>query len=196
MVLARPLASGPHAGGPVGVRQGAECLPCVRERNPAIAGLARLPGPRRRHPVAKETRPCCNKRGSLPSSLVTKEVPLRTAVAMKEPETIMQPGLERVFETWHGMVFRTAYRITGNAADAEDVLQTVFLRLAGRDASAAVVENEESYLRRAAVNASLDVVRARHTAGTVPLENLPTSASCTELRELRDTLRRALGRLI
>jgi len=120
---------------------------------------------------------------------------LRTAVAMKEPETVMQPGLERVFETWHGMVFRTAYRITGNAADAEDVLQTVFLRLAGRDASAAVVENEESYLRRAAVNASLDVVRARHTAGTVPLEDLPTSASCTELRELRDTLRRALGRL-
>ena len=34
------------------------------------------------------------------------------------------------------MVFRTAYRITGNAADAEDVLQTVFLR----DGSAATIQ--------------------------------------------------------
>jgi DNA-directed RNA polymerase specialized sigma24 family protein len=40
------------------------------------------------------------------------------------------PGeLETLFQTHHGRVFRTAQRITGSAADAEDVLQTVFLRL-------------------------------------------------------------------
>jgi len=37
--------------------------------------------------------------------------------------------LETLFQTHHGRVFRTAQRITGSAADAEDVLQTVFLRL-------------------------------------------------------------------
>jgi len=41
-------------------------------------------------------------------------------------------GLERVFLEHQGRVFRAAYRITGNAQDAEDVLQTVFLRLARR----------------------------------------------------------------
>ena len=41
----------------------------------------------------------------------------------------MVKPLDQMYEAHHGMVFRTAYRITGNAADAEDVLQTVFLRI-------------------------------------------------------------------
>ena len=40
-----------------------------------------------------------------------------------------------MYREHHAMVFRTAYRITGNAADAEDVLQTVFLRMVRRDDS-------------------------------------------------------------
>ncbi len=103
--------------------------------------------------------------------------------------------LEQMFQAHHGMVFRTAYRITGNAADAEDVLQTVFLRLIRRDPAARALENPESYLRRAAVNAGLDIVRSRQDARTVPLEDMPSSAACTELRELRDHLRRALAKL-
>jgi len=41
-----------------------------------------------------------------------------------------------LFRVHHGLVFRTAYRITGNAGDAEDVLQTVFLRLLRRGRNA------------------------------------------------------------
>src|SRR5215831_10949659 len=123
------------------------------------------------------------------------EVPLGAALMMYEPGITAQTGLERTFEACHGLVFRTAYRITGNAADAEDVLQTVFLRLASRSSAAERVENEESYLRRAAVNTSLDVVRGRQTMSTVPIEDTATNPSCTELREMRDALRRALARL-
>lgn len=90
------------------------------------------------------------------------------------------------------MVFRTAYRITGNAADAEDVLQTVFLRLVRGNPE---IENPESYLRRSAVNAALDVVRARHHSDTLEPERMAASGSCTELSELRDTLRRELSKL-
>jgi RNA polymerase sigma-70 factor (ECF subfamily) len=91
-------------------------------------------------------------------------------------------------------VFRTAYRITGNAADAEDVLQTVFLRLLRRDRSAAALENQESYLRRAAVNVALDVVRSG--TGKLPLDSAPPgSRPPTDRRELRDCLRRALASL-
>src|SRR5258708_6005962 len=103
-------------------------------------------------------------------------------------------ALDRIYETHHGMVFRTAYRITGNAADAEDVLQTVFLRMVRREGAAEIL-NAESYLRRWAVNASVDVVRARRDAGTLEMETLPASGSCTELAALRDSLRRALAKL-
>jgi RNA polymerase sigma-70 factor (ECF subfamily) len=67
--------------------------------------------------------------------------------ALREPF-----GLESVFLEHQRRVFRAAYRITGNAQDAEDVLQTVFLRL-HRQGDAASLENPSSYLYRAAINA-------------------------------------------
>jgi RNA polymerase sigma-70 factor (ECF subfamily) len=103
--------------------------------------------------------------------------------------------VERLFRAHHGLVFRTAYRITGNATDAEDVLQTVFLRLMGRDESAQPLENCESYLRRAAINAALDVLRARRATETLPLEDSQPDPGQPERRELRDCLRRSLARL-
>src|SRR6059058_4613144 len=112
----------------------------------------------------------------------------------QEQEGPVGPRLDQIFADHKDLVFRTAYRITGNAADAEDVLQTVFLRLLRRDPAApAEIGNPESYLRRSAVNAALDVVRARHESDTLEPERLPASGSCTELRELRDTLRHELS---
>ena len=107
-----------------------------------------------------------------------------------------QGDLEQLFRKHHGIVFRTAYRITGNASDAEDVLQTVFLRLAGRDPSSPALENPEHYLRRAAVNAALDVVRARHAEDAARIGDLrePEPGQAVR-RELQDCLRRALARL-
>jgi RNA polymerase sigma-70 factor (ECF subfamily) len=99
-----------------------------------------------------------------------------------------------MFEECHGLVFRTAYRITGNAADAEDVLQAVFLRLLRRDRSAEPLENAESYLRRAAINASLDVVRSRQDRATVPLDESPPGVAGDQ-QDLRESLRRALATL-
>jgi len=91
-------------------------------------------------------------------------------------------------------VFRTAYRLTGNAADADDVLQTVFLRLLRRT-QADVVDNEESYLRRAAINASLDVIRARQSNPTLELVDVPSNRSDTEATDLRQALARAISTL-
>src|SRR5208337_4715312 len=61
-----------------------------------------------------------------------------------------------------------AYRITGSMADAEDVAQAVFLRLASADGP---VTNAGSYLYRAAINGALDLLRRRKTAQLEPLEN-------------------------
>ena len=119
---------------------------------------------------------------------------------MMEGPAVPVPGeLERAYQEHSGLVFRTAYRVTGNAADAEDVLQTVFLRLVRRDAAAAALENHESYLRRSAVNVAIDVVRSKQTAKSVPLEGAPpkslTEDSGEDNREQKECLRWAISQL-
>ena len=117
----------------------------------------------------------------------------------EEPATPIPGELEQAFRDHSSLVFRTAYRVTGNAADAEDVLQTVFLRLARRDSAAAALENPESYLRRAAVTVALDVVRSRQTARSVALDDAPPrnlmEPSGEVSREMQDCLRRSLALL-
>jgi len=103
--------------------------------------------------------------------------------------------LDAIFEAHHGLVFRTAYRLTGNAADAEDVLQTVFLRLLRREQSSGPMENPESYLRRAAINVSLDLIRSGRSNPSVPLDEVPTLQADQEPRELRMALIRAVAAL-
>ena len=117
------------------------------------------------------------------------------SVLVEEPAIAIPDEIGRTFRAHHGLIFRTAYRITGNAADAEDVLQTVFLRLLRRTAQSEALENEESYLRRAAINAALDVVRARTDDRSLELVDPPASHSGSDTPELRQALRRALSKL-
>ena len=114
------------------------------------------------------------------------------------------PGLERIFLEHQGRIFRAAYRITGDAQDAEDVLQTVFLRLARREEQEPPPRNLPSYLYRAAINAALDLLRARSQPERVSLEDaegsLPEDPGfgperLHEAGEIRGWLRRALARL-
>jgi RNA polymerase sigma-70 factor (ECF subfamily) len=67
----------------------------------------------------------------------------------------------RIFEEHYEMVFRTAYGVTGSPEDAEDIVQTIFLRLLGRALPAEWMKNPRAYLYRAAVNLSLNTIRAR-----------------------------------
>jgi RNA polymerase sigma-70 factor (ECF subfamily) len=117
---------------------------------------------------------------------------LQSALA-EEPAIVIPSEFDRVFRAHHDLVFRVAYRITGNAADAEDVSQIVFLRLYRRT-SADELENEESYLRRAAINAALDVIRSRQADRTVELVDLPEPTH-EDPRELRQALARAMAQL-
>jgi RNA polymerase sigma-70 factor, ECF subfamily len=121
---------------------------------------------------------------------------LPVALREEEPGVAIPTELETAFRAHHGMVFRTAYRITGNAADAEDVSQIVFLRLLRRDASAETLDNQESYLRRAAINASLDVIRSRQADRSVELtDEIPQDVTGNDMSELRQALGRAMAQL-
>ncbi|MFN2516571.1 MAG: RNA polymerase sigma factor [Pyrinomonadaceae bacterium] len=97
---------------------------------------------------------------------------IRTLRLLPEP-----PGeLETLFRAHHDRVFRAAYRITGSPADAEDVLQTVFLRLVKGKETYDLSENPEAYLSRAAINASLDLVRTRGRLKSVELNEVDSEA--------------------
>jgi RNA polymerase sigma-70 factor (ECF subfamily) len=115
--------------------------------------------------------------------------------------------LESLFREHRGRVYRAAYRVTGNASDAEDVLQTIFLRLLKRRDQIELGPGAHSYFYRAAVNAGLDLLRSRARAPAVDLDDatseleasqwgsLPPPDSRIERRELGDRLRTALAGL-
>jgi RNA polymerase sigma-70 factor (ECF subfamily) len=113
--------------------------------------------------------------------------------------------LETIFLAHQRRVFRAAYRITGNAQDAEDVLQTVFLRLARREEGDLPEENLASYLYRAAINAALDLLRSRRTLDSASLDEADAAGAAQasverpdrmhEAGEIRGWLRHSLAEL-
>ena len=105
-------------------------------------------------------------------------------------------------EHYHGM-FRVAYRITGSESDAEDVLQTIFVRLTPGWSERDLAPNPRAFLYRAAINAALDVVRHRKRANSVSLDlvdlekksKLGDPADELADKELRELLREAVAKL-
>jgi RNA polymerase sigma-70 factor (ECF subfamily) len=111
------------------------------------------------------------------------------------PSTTPVAGFAELYERHYEAVFRAALRVTGNAADAEDVLQTVFLRVLSRGGEVEIedVALPTAYFRRAAVNASVDVLRRRELRGdAVYDESTPRVAVQPQLL-LKEQLRRAIA---
>jgi RNA polymerase sigma-70 factor (ECF subfamily) len=111
--------------------------------------------------------------------------------------------LEELFRAHQVCVLKAAYRVTGSMADAEDVSQSVFLRLARGAFDPGRISNMESYLRRSAVNAALDLIRSRGDREIVPVETADEQQSNSGVSperavsslEIKDWLRRQLATL-
>jgi RNA polymerase sigma-70 factor, ECF subfamily len=102
------------------------------------------------------------------------------------------PGFAELYERHYEAVFRAALRVTGNPADAEDVLQTVFLRILARGGDVEDVALPAAYFRRAAVNAAVDVLRRRELhAASVYDDQVPHAVQAPLLLKVR--LRRAIA---
>lgn len=110
--------------------------------------------------------------------------------------------LRDLFERHHATVIQAAYQITGEIGEAEDVLQTVFIRLLRRD-EAQLERISRGYLKRAAINAGLDIVRSRKASRAVSLDLVEGGLSeksagperLYSASELRKWLRGAISRL-
>ena len=101
------------------------------------------------------------------------------------------PGFAELYERHYEAVFRAALRVTGNPADAEDVLQTVFLRVfTGAREDIAL---PAAYFRRAAVNAAVDVLRRRELRAESPHDSGAASVAVQPSLLLKEQLRRALA---
>jgi RNA polymerase sigma-70 factor (ECF subfamily) len=108
--------------------------------------------------------------------------------------TTPAPGFAELYERHSEAVFRAALRVTGRPADAEDVLQTVFLRVLARGGDAENLAQPGAYFRRAAVNAAVDVLRRRELHAESEYDDLaPHAAGVQAPSLLKERLRRAIA---
>ena len=103
-------------------------------------------------------------------------------------------GVAELYERHYETVFRAALRVTGNPADAEDILQTVFVRILARGRDVEDVARPAAYFRRAAINAAVDVLRRRELRS----ESAPDDRTLHAVEPpllLKEQLRRAIAAL-
>ncbi len=104
-------------------------------------------------------------------------------------------GFSDLYERHYAVVFRAALRVTGNPTDAEDVLQSVFLRILNQSGRPDLLQMSEAYFRRAATNAAIDLLRRRVSHGESDLEDASQHAVPESPALLKERLRRALAAL-
>ena len=115
-----------------------------------------------------------------------------TATDRKKGAETFQHEMEMLFRENHERVYRAAYGVTGSKEDAEDVLQTVFLRLiAGSESPSDFCRNPKGYLHRAAVNEALHVkeTRKRQRLTDADVNTLEIQAPTPESGHDEDLLR-------
>lgn len=95
---------------------------------------------------------------------------------------------KRLFLPLHKELYRTAYRLTGNSMDAEDMVQETFLRLWNRRHELTGIENAEAFARTTIRNLSLNMLRdGKKDDGNMPEAfSLETGQSLQRETELRD----------
>lgn len=104
-------------------------------------------------------------------------------------------GFAELYEQHSEAVFRTALRVTGRPADAEDALQTVFLRLLSQAEQDEAARRPAAYFRRAAVNAAVDLLRRRTVRAETPFDDTAPHAARASGPLLKEQLRRAVATL-
>jgi len=109
--------------------------------------------------------------------------------------TTARVGFAELYNRHYDAVFRAALRVTGNPADAEDVLQTVFLRVLARGGNIEAAPMPAAYFRRAAVNAAVDLLRRRAVHAESAYDDRAPHAAVQPPSLLKEQLRRAIATL-
>jgi RNA polymerase sigma-70 factor (ECF subfamily) len=121
-----------------------------------------------------------------------------TATNLPDARTLIMTSsteFANLYERHYAAVYRTALRVTGNPADAEDALQTVFLRVLNQGERLDWAHTPEAYFRRAATNAAVDLLRKRILHGETPLDHASTLTAKENPVLLKEQLRCAIAAL-
>lgn len=107
---------------------------------------------------------------------------------------------QRFMPHWRHL-FWTAWRLTGNSQDAEDLVQEVFLKLWTKRDALSNIENDEAYLTTFVTNLYRDQHRRKHlTIADSPAETLAVAdesnlAKSIEERDETEQVVRLIGQL-
>jgi RNA polymerase sigma factor (sigma-70 family) len=117
------------------------------------------------------------------------------AIANAAGHVTPPPEFHELYQRYAETVYRTALRVTGNPADAEDILQNVFLRILDHQLTLDPMWSPERYLRRAATNASIDLLRRKASLSEAVMEEGRTGNAREGTMLLKERLRRAMAKL-
>jgi RNA polymerase sigma-70 factor (ECF subfamily) len=87
---------------------------------------------------------------------------MATATVGKQPGSPWEREVEELFREHYAFMYRAARALLGRPADAEDVVQHLFLKFVQRELCPEVRKNPRGYLYRAAIHQSLNVIRSRN----------------------------------
>ena len=96
---------------------------------------------------------------------------MSTVTMPEKTKSALPEEFEHLYREHAAFVYRTALRITRNAEESEDILQTIFLRLMRREYPPDLHKRPRAYLYRAAVNAALDAIELRRNRSALANAN-------------------------
>jgi RNA polymerase sigma-70 factor (ECF subfamily) len=79
----------------------------------------------------------------------------------QQPDTTWAEEVGRLFTEHYDVLYRAAFSVLRRAADAEDAVNNLFLKLLQLDSPPAAWKNPKAYLYRTIVNDSLNMIRSR-----------------------------------
>jgi RNA polymerase sigma-70 factor, ECF subfamily len=124
---------------------------------------------------------------------------MSTLTAPDKSNMVLPEEFERLYREHATFVYRTAFRITRNAEEAEDILQTIFLRLIRRECPPDLQKLPRAYLYRAAVNAALDAIQLRRnrsgSADVSEIESTLHSPDSSSEEKIHQKLHAAIAEL-
>ena len=95
--------------------------------------------------------------------------------------------LAELYDKYHNTVYRMAFSYCRNKADAEDIMQEVFIRLFNTNADFDDEQKEKSWLLKVTVNKCRDMFRSlryRYSLNSVPLEEAALTYEAPEESEV------------
>jgi RNA polymerase sigma-70 factor, ECF subfamily len=127
--------------------------------------------------------------------MTTLSLPFQQSSSTVWPKMAPTDEIAEIYQSHADSVYRSAYRVTGNSQDAEDVLQTVFLRMLKKETRLDPNSNPGAFLKQAAVRAGIDVIRRRQRWQSEEIDHVASSLASRTQPDVKEHLRRAIAKL-